>query len=149
MNIKNGVNTLKTYAVKALSAVANNGSRIALGLVFFLFGLHAFLELPYLNQLVAMQPKPAPGSMNFLLGLQSAGYFFILLKVIEVVCGALLLWGRYKALALVALAPVVVNIFAFHVFLEPNNFVMAAVVAVLYVHAVWVERKTLSVLLVK
>lgn len=149
MNIKNSLNTLKTYVVKTVRTVANNGSRIALGLVFFLFGLHAFLELPYLNQLIEMQPKPAPGSMNFLLGLQSAGYFFILLKAVEIVCGALLLWGRYKALALVALAPIVANIFAFHVFLDPNGFVMAAVIVVLYVHAVWVERKTLSVLLVK
>ena len=167
MNVKSVLYTVKNYTVKAckyvfkafvkvfksvynaLAGVRNNGSRIVLGLLFFVFALHALVGLPYLNSLLAHQPDPAPGAMNFLIGLQSAGYFFVMLKVVELLCGVLLLWGRYVTLALTALAPVVVNIVAFHAFLEPNNMIMATVVAVLYSHLVWQNRKTLSALLVK
>ena len=44
---------------------------------------------------------------------------------VQVLAGLLLISGRYVPLALALLAPMVVNIFLFHVFLEPANIVLA------------------------
>ena len=66
---------------------------------------------------------------RILLGLMGAlaasGYCFPVLKVVEVVCGALLLAGRFVPLALVLLAPVVVQILPFQIALEPAGTPMA------------------------
>ena len=43
-----------------------------------------------------------------------------LARITEIVCGVLLLIGRWVPLALTILAPVVLNIVLFHVFLEPS-----------------------------
>jgi len=125
-----------------LKSIQNNGPRVAVGLVFFVFGLNGFLNF-------FTPPAPDAAANGFLTGLASAAYFFPLLKAVEVTCGALLLWGRYTALALTLLAPVVVNIVAFHAFLDPSGLVLAAVVALLYVHLVWQNRQTLSILVEK
>ena len=47
------------------------------------------------------------------------GYFWPVLKGCEVACGLCLLSGYFVPLALVVVAPVVVHIFLFHVFLSP------------------------------
>jgi hypothetical protein len=60
-----------------------------------------------------------------------ARYFFPLVKVVETVCGALFLLNRYVPLATVVIAPVVVNIFFFHLFLDLANMPMAIVLVIL------------------
>ena len=88
------------------------GARVLLGLVFFVFGLNGFLEfLP--------APPTTPAAAAFGGALFATGYFFPLLKLTEIAAGALLLSGRFVPLALTLLAPVIVNIVAFHVFLTP------------------------------
>ncbi|WP_437586132.1 hypothetical protein [Sorangium sp. So ce1000] len=58
---------------------------------------------------------------SFAGALAATGYMFPLIKGTEVVAGALLLSNRYVPLALALLAPIVVNIVAFHTFLTPVN----------------------------
>ncbi len=87
--------------------------RSLLGLTFLVFGLNGFFQfLP--------QPAVAPEAGAFLGGLVSAKYLFPLLKGTEVVAGLLLLTGRFVPLALTLLAPVIVNIAGFHLFLSPG-----------------------------
>ena len=50
---------------------------------------------------------------------------------VQLVGGALLLAGRFVPLALVLLAPIIVNIIGFHLALEPAGIVPGAVVATL------------------
>src|SRR3954447_25728041 len=89
-------------------------ARIVLGLAFFVFGLNGFLHfLP--------QPPMSGPPADFGAALFATGYMFPLIKGTEVVAGALLLSNRFVPLALAVLAPVVVNIFAFHAFLAPPN----------------------------
>lgn len=96
-------------------------ARLLLGLMFFVFGLNGFLHfLP--------QPPAPPAAAAFAGALLASGYFFPLLKAIEVVCGALLLAGLFVPLALTLLAPIIVNIAAFHLFLAPGNYVIVALV---------------------
>jgi hypothetical protein len=81
---------------------------------FFIFGLDGFLEF------IPRPTTPGPeGAVAFSLALVQTGYMIPLIKGTELVAGALLLTNRFVPLALVLLAPVIVNIVAFHVFLAP------------------------------
>lgn len=100
-------------------------SRILLGLIFFAFGLMGLFN-------VFEPPKELPEKLQaFNAGLAASGYFFQLLKGTEAVCGLLLLLGWFVPLALVVLAPIVLNIFLVHVFLAPDGLPVAVVVGVL------------------
>jgi len=118
-------------------------ARILLGLVFFVFGLNGFLHF--------LPPPDVPEAGQELMGaLGDTGYFFPLLKATETVSGALLLAGVLVPLALVLLAPIVVNIVAFHLFLAPGGMPIAILVLVLEVFLAWGYRGSFrSVLTVK
>jgi uncharacterized membrane protein YphA (DoxX/SURF4 family) len=85
-------------------------ARILLGLTFAGLGTVGLLQLG--------EPQGLePNAEAFMTGLIGSGYFWPFLKVTEIVCGLLLLAGLYVPLALVVLAPIVINIVAFHLFL--------------------------------
>lgn len=100
-------------------------ARIILGLIFFVFGLNGFFHF--------IQPPPmGEEAMAFMGALFATGYFFPVLKIFEIVSGALLLSGRFVPLALLFLAPIVLQIFLFHVFLSPDaGFPLAILVLIL------------------
>src|SRR5687768_8293805 len=54
-------------------------------------------------------------------GIAAAPYFIKLLKVTELLCGIAFVVGRYVALATIVIAPIIINIFLFHLFLDPAN----------------------------
>lgn len=89
------------------------GSRYFLGAVFVVFGLNGFFNF------IPMPPMPMKASA-FMMALGGTGYFFPVLKITEIVCGLMLLANKYVALALVILAPIVLQIVLFHVFLAPG-----------------------------
>ncbi|RMF71290.1 MAG: DoxX family protein [Acidobacteria bacterium] len=102
----------------------DRGAQILLGLIFFVFGLNGFFHfLP--------MPEMSPEAGSFLGALAGTGYFFPVLKLVETVSGALLLVNRFVPLALVLLAPVVVQIFLFHAFLDPAGLPLAIVIVIL------------------
>jgi uncharacterized membrane protein YphA (DoxX/SURF4 family) len=108
-------------------------ARILLGLVFFVFGLNFFFHF-------IPQPPMAPPAAAFAGAMFATGYLFVLVKVVEVVSGALLLAGRFVPLALALLAPVVVNIVFFHAFLEPSGIAVPLVVLALEIFLAWSYR---------
>jgi uncharacterized membrane protein YphA (DoxX/SURF4 family) len=110
-------------------------ARILLGLVFFVFGLDGFFH--FIPQPTEPPSEPA---LSFAMGLLKSGYMFPLIKGTEVVVGALLLSNRFVAFALVLIAPVIVNIFAFHAFLAPSGIVIAGALVILEVYLAWVHR---------
>ncbi len=89
-----------------------------MGLIFFVFGLNGFLHF-------IPDPELTGDAATYMGGLGTAGYFFPVLKIVEITAGFLLLIRKFPALALVLLVPVVVQIFLFHAFLEPEGLVMA------------------------
>jgi hypothetical protein len=103
--------------------------------VFFVCGLDGFLH--FLPQPSA---PPSEGAMAFGMALFKAGYMFPLIKGTEVAAGALLLSNRLVPLALIVIAPVIVNIFAFHAFLAPDGVALAAVIVALELYLAWVHR---------
>lgn len=87
-------------------------ARVLLGLTFVVFGLNGFFQF--------LPQPPMPDSAGAFVGaLVASGYFFPMLKSLEVAAGLALLSGRFVPLALTVLAPVVVNIALFHIFLAP------------------------------
>lgn len=101
-----------------------HAARILLGLLFVVFGLNGFLHfLP--------QPPMSGPPADFAGALVATGYMFPLIKGTEVLAGALLLSGRLVPLALTLLAPVIVNIVAFHAFLAPAGIALPLVIAAL------------------
>src|SRR5262249_34985749 len=115
------------------SSKAKTAARIVLGLMFFVFGLNGFFHFLPMGQ----HEGPAGA---FLGALAATGYMFPLIKGVEVIAGALLLAGRYVAFALTLLAPVVVNIIAFHLFLEPSSIGIPLIAIVLGAYLAWTER---------
>lgn len=110
-----------------LSSKLPSIARVVLGLTFFVFGLNGFLHfLP--------QPPMSGPPADFAGALFATGYMFPLIKGTEVAASILLLSNRYVPLALAILAPVVVNIVAFHAFLAPAGLVLPLVVLALEVY---------------
>lgn len=95
-----------------------------LGLVFFVFGLNGFFEfLPV--------PELSDKAGAYFGGLAGSGFFLPVLKITETTCGLLMLLRLFSPLALVVLAPVIVQILLFHIFLDPGGLPMAIVLALL------------------
>lgn len=108
-------------------------ARIVFGLAFTVFGINGFLNfLP--------PPEPSPEGGAFLGALMDTGYFFPFLKIVETVCGLLILIGRYVPLALTVIASVVVNILLYHLFLDPAGLVLPLILAVLGIYLAWAHR---------
>lgn len=112
---------------------AAHGARIGLGLIYVVFGLNGFL------QFLPAPPPPSGAAGSFLGGLAAAGYFFPLLKATEVLGGLALLSNRLVPLALVVLAPVTAQIFAYHALLA-GGVGLAAVMAALHIGIAWAYR---------
>jgi putative oxidoreductase len=88
-------------------------ARVILGVPLIVFGLNGFFNF---------LPMPAlpMAATSFMLALGKTGYFFPFLKLTEIICGAMILGGCYLPLGLVILAPVLLNIILFHIFLAPG-----------------------------
>lgn len=106
-------------------------ARVLMGLLFLVTGLNGFFDfLP--------QPESMPeGAAAFAGALMQTGYMFPLIMGTQLLAGVLLLLNRFVPLALVLIAPIIVNIVAFHVFLEPSGLGMAGFVAALELLLVW------------
>jgi uncharacterized membrane protein YphA (DoxX/SURF4 family) len=118
-------------------------ARIVLGLCFFVFGLDGFLHFIPPPDVSAM-PE---GAVSFSVAMMNTGYLVQLVKGTEVVAGVLLLANRFVPLALVILAPVIVNIVLFHAFLSPDGSLIALVVVALELFLAWSHRRAYLLLL--
>jgi uncharacterized membrane protein YphA (DoxX/SURF4 family) len=111
-------------------------ARVVLGLVFFVFGLNGFFNF------IPPPPDGIPAGAAALAGaMMKSGYMFPLVKGTEVIVGALLLSNRFVPLALVIIAPVIVNILAFHAFLAPSGLAVPIVILALELTLAWSHRK--------
>lgn len=101
-------------------------SRILLGLALLVFGANKFFNfMPPMEM-----PEPA---QNFMGALMATGYMFTLIALVEIIAGLLLLFNAKVSFALLILAPLVVNILLFHLFLDIKNILPGAIVAILTV----------------
>lgn len=103
-------------------------ARLLLGLIFFVFGLMGLLRL------LPTPPDLPERLMTFNKGLEATVYFMPFLKLTETICGLLLLSGWFVPLALVVLAPIVLNIFLVHAFLAPSGLPLAIIIGLLMIY---------------
>src|SRR5260370_17476315 len=104
---------------KSFTRLLTIGARIMMGLIFFVFGLNGFLHF-------IPQPKEMPEVAGEFFGaLMKTGYFLPLMFGTQLLVGVLLLLNRFVPLALALIAPVVVNIFLFHLFFLPPRHLLA------------------------
>jgi uncharacterized membrane protein YphA (DoxX/SURF4 family) len=91
-------------------------ARILMGVAFLVTGLNGFFHfLP--------EPELPPAARVFMGGLVASRYMMPLVMATQTVGGALLLTGVAVPLALLLLAPVLVNIVLFHLVLAPAGIV--------------------------
>jgi len=102
-------------------------ARIVLGIVFLFFGLNGFLHFPFLNT-----PLP-PGLAGQFLAALTQSHYGLVVSGIQVISSVLLLVNRYVPFAMTILAPVIVNILLFHLFLLPQGLAIAFVVVLLWI----------------
>lgn len=99
--------------------------KIAVIIIRILLGaLFSFSAIAYFFQLFP-QPEITGALKTFNDGLEASGYLLPLVKGTELVCGIALLIGRYLALAVVVLFPIVVNIVCVHILLAPDGIALA------------------------
>src|SRR6185503_14084320 len=116
------------------------GARIFLGFIFVFSGLNGFFRF------LAIPPMHGKAE-TFIEGLIASGYVFPVLFATYLVAGGALLIGRFVPLALVLLAPAIVNIFAVHVLHAPAGLPMAMAVVALEVFLAWRYRAAYAPLL--
>ncbi|HTB72842.1 MAG TPA: DoxX family membrane protein [Polyangiaceae bacterium] len=126
--------------MNAISRKLPTATRIALGLLFAVFGLNKVLHfLP--------QPPMSGPPGEFFGALWATGYMLPLIAATEVTSGVLLLAGRFIPLALTLLAPVLVNILAFHVFLAPAGIPVPLVALAAEIYLAWSYRDAFAPML--
>lgn len=107
-------------------------ARILMGIIFLGSGIAFFFTTP----------PPMEGAIaDFFKGMAGTGYFFYLLKGTEITCGLLLLLGMYVPLALVVLAPVILNIFLVHAFMMPEGLPTAIVLGILEIYLAFFSKE--------
>jgi uncharacterized membrane protein YphA (DoxX/SURF4 family) len=127
------MNTLKRYAPTS--------ARLFLGLVFTVFGLNGFFHF---------LPTPAmpPARALALVGaFMQSGYLMQLVFATELTAGLLFLTSRFVPLALALIAPVIVNIVAFHAFLAPAGLGLAFAVLAAELGLAWANRAAFAPML--
>jgi uncharacterized membrane protein YphA (DoxX/SURF4 family) len=116
-------------------------ARLVLGLIFVVFGLNGFFVF-------ITPPEHTPTGGAFINLLVSTGFIYVE-KVLEVTGGSLLLLNQYVPLGLAILAPIVVNILLYHLFMERYTLIAGATLFLLWAFLAWAYRKNFAPLFVR
>lgn len=105
-------------------------ARSLLGLIFVVYGVNYFVPF------IALPPT-SPEGQALLDALAASGFFLPLLRITQLVAGVALLANRYTPLALVILAPIVVNIVLYDIFLDTAGLPMGILLLALQAFLGW------------
>jgi hypothetical protein len=105
--------------------------RYLMGFVCAVLGLNGFLNF---------LPMPKTALPPFFLALLATGYMLKLISVTLLVSGILLLANRLVPFALLLMAPLMVNVLLYHIFLDPGGIGLALVVTAMEIYLAWVNR---------
>ena len=113
-------------------------ARVLMGLSFLgagLFGLAIVTRLIPTPHPLTPQPEAAASFFGAVL---ETGYLLPFIKVTEATVGILLLINRFVPLALAIMAPVILNILAYHIFLSPSP--VGFIFITLEIYLAWTYR---------
>lgn len=115
-----------------------------LGILFVIFGLNFFLRF------IPIPPPPEGSPAAMFIGAMYTTGFFTFVKVLEIAGGVLVAIPRTRALGLIVLTPVIVNILAFHAFMTAGaGFKQpeVQVITLLTAFLIWSHRQGVAALL--
>lgn len=122
-----------------MNSTFTNLLRIILALLLIVFGANKFFAfLPLFDMPVA--------AANFMESLHSTGYVLYFVASLEIIIGLLLLFRTWVPFALLLLAPISVNIFLFHLFLDISDIAFAIVIVainIILIYKYWKSYKQL------
>lgn len=107
-------------------------TRVLLGFIFLVAGVNGYFEILGFETF-------APTS-DAAMALFEFKYLLVVEKSLEVICALLLLSNRFVPLALITLAPLIVNILLIHIFLDPSLLVLAIVLVILEGYLIYYYR---------
>ena len=104
--------------------------RSLMGVLFLFASIAFFLKL-------VPEPELQGNIKAFNEGMIASGYLMQFIKITELLCGLAFITGRYNTLASVVIFPVTINIFLYHLILDPKGlpvaiFVLAANLFIAY-----------------
>jgi hypothetical protein len=118
-------------------------SRLLLGFIYLVFGMDYFLHfIPY-------QPNHTGRVAAFKAALMGAGYFYPMIKSIQIVGGISLLANRYAPFFAVVLFPISLNVLLYHTVLVPSGWLMGVLLIVPNVFLGYAYRKYYSGMFIK
>ncbi len=120
---------------------AVTAARILLGLMFIVFGANFFLKF--------LAVPPAEGAAAAFMGALAASGYLAVVKILEILGGALTLSGRFTPLGLLILGPIVVNIILYDLFLVRAFNPPGAAAALLSLFLMAAYRRSFASLLAK
>lgn len=98
-------------------------AQVVMGVIFVVMGVNGFIHfLP--------MPAKGPEGQAFFDALARTQYFWPFEKICEIAFGSMLVMNRYAVFAAEALAPIILNIMFFHLFLDMTGIGLALVVLV-------------------
>ncbi len=113
--------------------------RVLMGLLFL------FASISVLFNLV-QQPELTGKTKIFMDGVNASGYLLTLIKVTELLCGIAFVTGRFVPLASVVIAPVIINILLFHIFVDTSGLIVGVLLTagnIFLAYANWEKYKPL------
>ena len=122
--------------------------RLLLGLAFTVFGVNGILGF-FGMSFIPMEPPPAGSmAMTFFAGLGAIKIMYAV-KIVELTAGLLLLSGIFVPFALTLLAPILITVFMFHIFLDPGDLAMIVFLLILEIPLAWFYRSSFKHLFIK
>jgi len=118
-------------------------SRVLLGFIYLVFGLDYFLHfIPY-------EPNHTGRVAAFKAGLKGVGYFYPMIKSIQIVGGISLLINQYAPFFAVVLFPISINVFLYHTILVPSGWLMGVLLIIPNLFLGYAYRKYYSGMFVR
>lgn len=122
---------------------ATVASRVILGFIYLVFGLDYFFHfIPY-------EPIHTGRVAAFKAGLMGVGYFYPMLKSIQILGGLSLLSNQYAPFFAVVVFPISVNVFLYHTILVPSAWWMGVLLLVPNLFLGYAYRRYYSGMFVK
>jgi len=111
--------------------------RMLLGLVFVFFGSNFFFHF-------IPTPPPPPGLVGDYIKVFVASGYASVIGAMQLLCGLMLLVGRFAPLALTILGGIIFNILVFHILMDRGGIGPGIVVTLLWLFLVWQYRDRLA-----
>lgn len=117
-------------------------TRVLMGMLFVFSGLNGFFHF-----VLAPENGMPEGALALSTAMMNSGYMMQLVFITQLLAGLSFLSGFFIPLALTILAPVVINIVAFHIFLAPAGTGMAIFVAIMELYLAYTYRAAFASIL--